>query len=254
MDKVLVMGIGNLLLTDDGVGVHAAQTLAGESWPENVTIMEAGTFTQDVFSLFKGFAQVLILDIVHGHAGPGTVYRLSESQLVDNEKQRLSIHDIDLLDSLRMAEMLHGSRPRLTVMGMSPRTTRPGAWSFPRPCGNASPPIWTRSAGRFCACPANTPGTIPALPANHRGRVMCLAIPAQVVELQEQGMARVRVGESQTYLTASMLLLPEPPRVGDYVIVHAGFALHSLTPEQAQESLAALREVAEAIEGQKPLF
>ena len=76
---------------------------------------------------------------------------------------------------------------------------------------------------------------------------MCLAIPAQVVELQEQGMARVRVGESQTYLTASMLLLPEPPKVGDYVIVHAGFALHSLTPEQAQESLAALREVAEAI-------
>ena len=52
MDKVLVMGIGNLLLTDDGVGVHAAQTLAGESWPENVTIMEAGTFTQDVFYLF----------------------------------------------------------------------------------------------------------------------------------------------------------------------------------------------------------
>lgn len=83
---------------------------------------------------------------------------------------------------------------------------------------------------------------------------MCLAIPAQVVELQEQGMARVRVGESQTYLTASMLLLPEPAKVGDYVIVHAGFALHSLTPEQAQESLAALREVAEAIEGQKPLF
>ena len=100
MDKVLVMGIGNLLLTDDGVGVHAAQTLAGESWPENVTIMEAGTFTQD--------------------AGPGTVYHLTENQLVDNEKQRLSIHDIDLLDSLRMAEMLHGSRPNLTVMGMEP--------------------------------------------------------------------------------------------------------------------------------------
>lgn len=120
MDKVLVMGIGNLLLTDDGVGVHVAQTLAGESWPENVTIMEAGTFTQDVFYLFKGFAHVLILDIVHGHAGPGTVYHLTENQLVDNEKQRLSIHDIDLLDSLRMAEMLHGSRPNLTVMGMEP--------------------------------------------------------------------------------------------------------------------------------------
>ena len=238
MDKVLVMGIGNLLLTDDGVGVHAAQTLAGESWPENVTIMEAGTFTQDVFYLFKGFAHVLILDIVHGHAGPGTVYRLSESQLVDNEKQRLSIHDIDLLDSLRMAEMLHGSRPRLTVMGMEPADYVLEHGAFPGRAGTLPPPIWTRSAGRFCACPANTPGTIRHYLLTIEEE-SCLAIPAQVVELQEQGMARVRVGESQTYLTASMLLLPEPPRVGDYVIVHAGFALHSLTPEQAQESLAA---------------
>ena len=63
---------------------------------------------------------ICLQDIVHGHAGPGTVYHLTENQLVDNEKQRLSIHDIDLLDSLRMAEMLHGSRPNLTVMGMEP--------------------------------------------------------------------------------------------------------------------------------------
>ena len=247
MDKVLVMGIGNLLLTDAGVGVHAAQTLAGESWPENVTIMEAGTFTQDVFYLFKGFAHVLILDIVHGHAGPGTVYHLTENQLVDNEKQRLSIHDIDLLDSLRMAEMLHGSRPNLTVMGMEPADYT--SWSM-----ELSPVVQER----FPAYLDEVRKEILRLSRQYAGNdpdsTMCLAIPAQVVELQEQGMARVRVGESQTYLTASMLLLPEPPKVGDYVIVHAGFALHSLTPEQAQESLAALREVAEAIEGQKPLF
>ena len=42
---------------------------------------------------------------------------------------------------------------------------------------------------------------------------MCLAIPTQIVELQEEGMARVRVGESQTFLTASMMLLPEPPQI-----------------------------------------
>lgn len=78
---------------------------------------------------------------------------------------------------------------------------------------------------------------------------MCLAIPAQIVELQPEGMARVRVGESDTYLTASMHLLPEPPRVGDYVIVHAGFALHSMNPREAQESLAALRELVEASDG-----
>ena len=78
---------------------------------------------------------------------------------------------------------------------------------------------------------------------------MCLAIPAQIVELQEEGMARVRVGESQTFLTASVMLLPEPPQIGDYVILHAGFALHTMTPQEAQDSLAALRELAEAMEG-----
>ena len=59
----------------------------------------------------------------------------------------------------------------------------------------------------------------------------------------------MRVGESQTFLTASVMLLPEPPQIGDYVILHAGFALHTMTPQEAQDSLAALRELAEAMEG-----
>lgn len=75
---------------------------------------------------------------------------------------------------------------------------------------------------------------------------MCLAIPAQVVELESAEMARVRIGESSTFLSASTMLLPEPAQVGDYVIVHAGFALHRLDPQEAQDSLAALREIAEA--------
>lgn len=75
---------------------------------------------------------------------------------------------------------------------------------------------------------------------------MCLAIPARIVELLDNDMARVRVGESSTFLTASIMLLPEAPETGDYVIVHAGFALHKLDPDDAEQSLAALREIAEA--------
>lgn len=77
---------------------------------------------------------------------------------------------------------------------------------------------------------------------------MCLAVPTQVVEILENTMLRVRVGTSNTLLTASGMLLPEPPQIGDYLIVHAGFALHKLAPEQAEESLAAFRELADAME------
>lgn len=83
---------------------------------------------------------------------------------------------------------------------------------------------------------------------------MCLAIPAQIVELEPSDMARVRIGESSTYLSASTMLLPDPPEVGDYVIVHAGFALHKLDPVDARESLAALREIAAAACGQPANF
>lgn len=83
---------------------------------------------------------------------------------------------------------------------------------------------------------------------------MCLAIPARIVAIEPSDMARVRIGESSTFLSASTMLLPEPPKVGDYVIVHAGFALHVLPPEEAEESLAALRELAEAACGQSANF
>lgn len=75
---------------------------------------------------------------------------------------------------------------------------------------------------------------------------MCLAIPARIVALEPSDMARVRIGESSTYLSCSTLLLEEPPKEGDYVIVHAGFALHKLSDEEAEDSLKALREIAEA--------
>lgn len=120
MPKILVLGIGNLLLTDDGVGVHAAQALMQETWPDNVTVMDGGTFTHDIFYLFKGYDHLLILDIVHAGGIAGSIYRLTEDQLVHDERQRLSIHDIDLLDSLRMAEQLHGSKPEMIVLGVEP--------------------------------------------------------------------------------------------------------------------------------------
>ena len=120
MTNILVLGIGNMLLTDDGVGVFAAQALQQEEWPANVRILEAGTFTHDIFYLFEGYDVVLVLDIVHCGGKPGTVYRLTEGELVKNENQRLSLHDIDLIDSLNMAELLHAKRPNLLVLGMEP--------------------------------------------------------------------------------------------------------------------------------------
>lgn len=74
---------------------------------------------------------------------------------------------------------------------------------------------------------------------------MCLAIPCKVVEVKEDELASVQVGESETYIDCSLMLLETPPEVGDYVLVHAGFAINVLEPEEAEKTLELIREMAE---------
>lgn len=76
-----------------------------------------------------------------------------------------------------------------------------------------------------------------------RRRKVCLAIPAKVVEIQDE-MATVDVGGITRQ--ASLLLL-DHVELGDYVIVHAGFAIHRLDLREAEESLKVLKEMVEAL-------
>jgi hydrogenase maturation protease len=122
MKKLLVLGVGNILMMDEGIGVHAIYEFwkTKDRFDESmVEFMDGGTFTQDIFYLFENFEQVLVLDVVRAGKPPGTIYSLDEAQLVQNEKQVLSLHDVDLLDSLDMAEM-RGHRPTLKIVGIEP--------------------------------------------------------------------------------------------------------------------------------------
>ncbi|MBF0574197.1 MAG: HyaD/HybD family hydrogenase maturation endopeptidase [Desulfamplus sp.] len=152
MKKLLVLGVGNILMMDEGIGVHAVHELLKEKYPgdysketldcsqavqskkfdwagvnlEHVDFIDGGTFTQDIFYLFVEYEKILVLDIVKGGQAPGTIYRLSENDLRQDQKQTLSLHDIDLLDSLSMARMT-GKNPELHVLGIEPETIN---WSI----------------------------------------------------------------------------------------------------------------------------
>jgi hydrogenase maturation protease len=122
MKKLLVLGVGNIIMMDEGIGVHAIYEFLKEKdqYDENlVDFIDGGTFTQDIFYLFEGYEKLLVLDVVRAGKVPGTIYSLDEADLVQNEKQALSLHDVDLLDSLKMAEM-RGHRPILKIVGIEP--------------------------------------------------------------------------------------------------------------------------------------
>ena len=69
---------------------------------------------------------------------------------------------------------------------------------------------------------------------------MCLAVPLEIVELRESSKAVVRSGDSSLEVDVSLL---SAPRVGDYVLVHAGYAIETIDAAQAEETLAILDEL-----------
>lgn len=76
---------------------------------------------------------------------------------------------------------------------------------------------------------------------------MCLAIPARIEEIEHE-IAKCRVGEGETFIKASLALLAEDVTVGDYLIVHAGFALRRLDAHEAEETLRILRDMAQLMD------
>ncbi|MCK9239153.1 HypC/HybG/HupF family hydrogenase formation chaperone [Desulfocurvus sp.] len=81
---------------------------------------------------------------------------------------------------------------------------------------------------------------------------MCLATPCKVVEYIDEDIARVQVGDSETFIKCACMLLPEKPELGQYVLVHAGFAINVVEEEEARKTLDLLREMSE-LTGVKPV-
>ena len=73
---------------------------------------------------------------------------------------------------------------------------------------------------------------------------MCLAVPAEVLSVENE-LAVCRVDQGKTTVKASLMLLPESPKVVEFLIIHAGFALRILDKEQAEETLRTLDHAAE---------
>ncbi len=74
---------------------------------------------------------------------------------------------------------------------------------------------------------------------------MCLAVPAEIVKI-ENDVATCRVGEGDTMINASLMIMSEDVEIGDYLIIHAGFGIRKLDRGEAEETLKTLREVIQA--------
>src|SRR3970282_1377182 len=104
--KVLVLGVGNLLLGDDGVGVHLIKSLEGTQFPENVRLLDAGTVSHRLITLFHSVGYLIIIDAVEAGDRPGSIFRFSPDDVNLPSKQKLSLHPMVITDiKLKIGEM-----------------------------------------------------------------------------------------------------------------------------------------------------
>ena len=113
-----VLGIGNILLKDEGIGCHVVHALEGIPLPD-VQIMDGGT-CPDVVQLLEDTDNLVVVDAVKGGGMPGQIYRFHLEDVTLEQKPFLSLHDIGLVDNLMLMKLRH-SIGETVIIGVEPR-------------------------------------------------------------------------------------------------------------------------------------
>ena len=122
----LVLGIGNILLKDEGIGVRVIEYLQKCPLPEDVELVDGGTAGADLIDILSDRRRVIIVDAVDLDAPPGTICRLTPRDWLTEQEHPLSLHDLDIPQTLAMTHIL-GCAPREVVcFGIVPKSIEPG--------------------------------------------------------------------------------------------------------------------------------
>ena len=121
--NIAVFGIGNLLLSDDGVGIHAINKLNEEyEFPEGVEIIDGGTKGLDLLPLFENRERVLIIDAANFNKPAGTIDIIEGDKIPAFLSTKLSVHQIGLPDMLFAAKLMEIMPDRISLVGIQPES------------------------------------------------------------------------------------------------------------------------------------
>ncbi len=121
--KTLVIGVGNLLMSDEGVGIHVVRQLVSQyEIPEEIQVLDGGTLGMDLLYYLEGVDQVLIIDAVETGEAPGTIVRLEGEDVPAFLSVKMSPHEIGIPDMLAAAKLKDIFPQSLILIGIQPET------------------------------------------------------------------------------------------------------------------------------------
>jgi hydrogenase maturation protease len=128
LNKTLILGVGNYILSDDGLSVHVLERLqANNLIPDNIQMVDGGTCGLDLLQYLEGVSNLIIIDAVKTRDGiPGSIIRLDGDQVPAYLSLKISPHDIGLPDLLATAKLRDLYPEKIVVFGIQPASLELG--------------------------------------------------------------------------------------------------------------------------------
>jgi hydrogenase maturation protease len=126
--QTLILGVGNLLMSDEGVGVHVIQRLVADyQLPEEVQVLDGGTLGMDLLYYLEGAENLLLIDAVQARKEPGTLVRLEGDEVPAFMSIKISPHQLGVPDMLAAAKLKGNCYPqRIVLWGIQPELVEIG--------------------------------------------------------------------------------------------------------------------------------
>ena len=117
---VIIMGVGSILMTDEGFGVRVIEALDREYWfPENVSVVDGGVLGLNLLGVMAEADHLIVIDAIRNRGNPGDLYRLTGDAIPERVRAKNSLHQVDFLEALTLCQAV-GPVPETVVLGVEP--------------------------------------------------------------------------------------------------------------------------------------
>jgi hydrogenase maturation protease len=119
-NRIAVVGVGNLLLKDEGIGIHVARALQESPLPDGVIVIDGGT-SPNVLDYLEPTDKLVIIDAAEAGGVPGAIYRFRPDDVTLETGEAISLHELGLVSSLQTMSLLGKTPPEVIIIGIQPK-------------------------------------------------------------------------------------------------------------------------------------
>ena len=118
---ITILGVGNILLTDEGFGVHVIRELEKQyNFPKNVQLIDGGVLGLNLLNIILESDRLIVVDVIRSGEAPGTLYRIDYDDIPNRIKAKNSLHQLDFIESLTKGAAI-GDVPYTIIIGTEPK-------------------------------------------------------------------------------------------------------------------------------------